>query len=152
MFLNQIESIIGLGNKNPSMSSSNILYNSSSHSAPHTMSNPFISSKSNSILPNSLSGLDQIQAIRSKVNNTASDLVKCPHTDKKPYAKGMCHNCYHKRGKSKMAHACGHTTKPHYSNGLCQNCYLAQYYQKRKAKQQQKALEQKTLKEGINPS
>lgn len=51
-----------------------------------------------------------------------------------------------------MATACGHTNKPHYSNGLCQNCYLAQYYQKRKAKQQQKALEQKALKEGKSPA
>ena len=51
-----------------------------------------------------------------------------------------------------MATACSHTTKPHYSNGLCQNCYLAQYYQKRKAKQQQKAMEQKALKEGKSPS
>ena len=112
------------------------------------MNNPFISSKSNSILPQSLSGLDQIQAIRSTVSATnGPEIIKCPHTDKKPYAKGMCHNCYHKRGKSKMASACGHTTKPHYSNGLCQNCYLAQYYQKRKAKQQLKAQEQNKLKD-----
>jgi hypothetical protein len=76
----------------------------------------------------------------------SSEVVKCPHTDKKAYAKNMCHNCYHKRGKSKMASACAHTNKPHYSNGLCQNCYLAQYYLKRKKKQQDKEAEVKAAK------
>jgi hypothetical protein len=47
----------------------------------------------------------------------------------------MCHNCYHRRGKSKKAYACGHLEKAHYSAGMCQNCYLAAYYQKRKLKQ-----------------
>ena len=50
----------------------------------------------------------------------------------------MCHNCYHRKGKSKMASACSHKNKPHYSNGLCQNCYLAQYYLKRKEKNEKK--------------
>ena len=69
-------------------------------------------------------------------------IFNCPHTDKKQYAKNMCHKCYHSRGKAKMAYSCDHTDKPHYSNGMCQSCYLAQYYLKRKAKQQAK-LEQK---------
>jgi len=47
----------------------------------------------------------------------------------------MCHNRYHRRGKSKKAYACGHLEKAHYSAGMCQNCYLAAYYQKRKLKQ-----------------
>lgn len=47
------------------------------------------------------------------------EIFKCPHVDKKHYAKNMCHNCYHRRGKTKMASACDHTNKPHYSNGLC---------------------------------
>lgn len=67
----------------------------------------------------------------------------CPHLDKKHYAKNMCHNCYHRKGKSKMASACSHTNKPHYSNGLCQNCYLAQYYLKRKKKNEEKARAEK---------
>ena len=58
----------------------------------------------------------------------------CPHSDKKTYAKNMCHSCYQNRGKTKMATTCGHTNKPHYSNGNCQSCYLAEYYLKRKAK------------------
>ena len=46
----------------------------------------------------------------------------------------MCHKCYHRGGKSKMADKCSHTDKPHYSNGKCQGCYLSEYYLKRKAK------------------
>lgn len=69
------------------------------------------------------------------------EIYKCPHTDKKHYAKNMCHNCYHRMGKTKMAHACGHPHKSHYSNGMCQNCYLAKYYIKRKNKMEQKAKE-----------
>lgn len=60
------------------------------------------------------------------------EIFKCPHTDRKHYAKNMCHNCYHRKGKTKMAYACGHVDKSHYSNGMCQNCYLAKYYIKRK--------------------
>ena len=55
----------------------------------------------------------------------------------------MCHNCYHRRGKSKMAYGCGHPHKPHYSQGMCQNCYLAKYYVKRKLKQTKKELAKK---------
>jgi len=62
------------------------------------------------------------------------EIYKCPHTDRKHYAKNMCHNCYHRKGKTKMAYACGHTHKSHYSSGMCQNCYLAKYYIKRKNK------------------
>ena len=71
------------------------------------------------------------------------EIFKCPHTDKKHYAKNMCHNCYHRKGKTKMAHACGHPHKSHYSNGMCQNCYLAKYYLKRKVKQELKSSKDK---------
>lgn len=67
------------------------------------------------------------------------EIFKCPHTDKKHYAKNMCHNCYHRKGKTKMAHACGHPERSHYSSGMCQNCYLAKYYLKRKNKAEEKA-------------
>lgn len=55
----------------------------------------------------------------------------CPHTDKKYYAKGMCVNCYHRQGRTKMAWACPHTRKTHYSKGLCKYCYLNAYYKHR---------------------
>ena len=45
----------------------------------------------------------------------------------------MCHNCYHRKGKSKLATECKHKTRPHYSNGKCQHCYLADYYIKKKS-------------------
>lgn len=67
-------------------------------------------------------------------------ITDCPHKDREHYAKNMCHNCYHRRGKSKMAHGCGHPHKQHYSQGMCQNCYLAKYYIKRKLKQTKKQL------------
>lgn len=60
------------------------------------------------------------------------DIFMCTHRDKKHYAKNMCHNCYHRKGKTKLATGCEHTDKPHYSNGKCQSCYLAEYYVRRK--------------------
>lgn len=68
------------------------------------------------------------------------EIFACPHTDRQHYAKNMCHNCYHRKGKSKMAYACGHPNRSHYSRGMCQNCYLAKYYIKRKQKQDKKLM------------
>ena len=59
----------------------------------------------------------------------------------------MCHNCYHRKGKTKMAYACGHTNKSHYSSGMCQNCYLAKYYIKRKNKMEEKAKAEASKKD-----
>ena len=65
-------------------------------------------------------------------NSTSKRVVKdCPHTDRKYYAKGMCVNCYHRRGRTKKAWACPHTRKTHYSKGLCKYCYLNAYYKHR---------------------
>lgn len=58
-------------------------------------------------------------------------VVSCPHKDKRYYAKGMCVNCYHRRGRTKKAWKCAHTSKMHYSKGLCKFCYLASYYKNR---------------------
>jgi hypothetical protein len=64
----------------------------------------------------------------------------------------MCHNCYHRKGKTKMADACGHPERSHYSSGMCQNCYLAKYYLKRKTKamqkQQDKSQQEATIETG----
>jgi len=62
--------------------------------------------------------------------------VSCPHKSRRHYAKSMCINCYHRRGRTKKAWACVHVEKLHYSKGLCQNCYLAKYYRQRKEKKQ----------------
>jgi hypothetical protein len=82
---------------------------------------------------------ENIAEVKETGTRKRREIYKCPHTDRKHYAKNMCHNCYHRKGKSKMAYACGHTTKSHYSSGMCQNCYLAKYYIKRKNKMEEKA-------------
>ena len=58
-------------------------------------------------------------------------ILSCPHKDKRYYAKGMCVNCYHRKGRTKKAWKCPHTHKMHYSKGLCKFCYLANYYKSR---------------------
>ena len=73
--------------------------------------------------PSRIPGRNQI-AQKKKV-------LECPHTDKRYYAKGMCVNCYHRRGRTKKAWKCAHKNKMHYSKGLCKFCYLASYYKSR---------------------
>ena len=51
----------------------------------------------------------------------------CPHHNAPHYAKGMCSNCYHSRGRKKKPWNCPHTNKFHYAHGLCQNCYQMRY-------------------------
>ena len=53
--------------------------------------------------------------------------TECPHTYSPHYAKGMCSNCYHSKGRSKKPWKCIHTNKTHYALGLCQNCYQMAY-------------------------
>ena len=55
----------------------------------------------------------------------------CPHKDRKHYAKGMCNNCYHKKGRKKLAQNCPHKDRPLYARGKCQFCYLHQYHKTR---------------------
>jgi len=54
-------------------------------------------------------------------------VLKCPHTNQKHYAKGMCNHCYHKYGRQSNADACPHTDRLVYAKGKCQNCYLNDY-------------------------
>lgn len=70
------------------------------------------------------------QAARKRMN-----VYKCPHTDRKHYAKNMCNNCYHKQGRNKKATKCPHKDRQNYAKGKCQNCYLNDYHKvKRKMK------------------
>ena len=55
----------------------------------------------------------------------------CPHKDRKHYAKGMCNNCYHKKGRKKLANNCPHKDRPLYAKGKCQFCYLHFYHKTR---------------------
>ncbi len=54
----------------------------------------------------------------------------CPHKFSPHYAKGMCSNCYHSRGRRKKPWNCPHSNKFHYAHGLCQNCYQMRYMKK----------------------
>ena len=56
--------------------------------------------------------------------------TECPHKFAVHYAKGMCSNCYHSRGRSKKPWNCPHVNKTHYALGLCQNCYQMNYIKK----------------------
>ena len=56
--------------------------------------------------------------------------TNCPHTYAPHYAKGMCSNCYHSKGRSKKPWKCSHFNKSHYALGLCQNCYQMAYIKK----------------------
>jgi hypothetical protein len=68
-------------------------------------------------------GYFQQQSMQAVYGQAKVDIKKdtflCTHIDKKHYSKNMCHQCYHRKGKSRMADACEHTNKSHYSNGLC---------------------------------
>lgn len=44
-------------------------------------------------------------------------ITKCEHIDQKYYAKGMCTNCYFKKGREKRATCC--PDKPKYAKGVC---------------------------------
>jgi len=68
-------------------------------------------------------------AASNESQKRTKDIINCPHTNRKHYAKNMCNNCYHKQGRAKRAWLCPHSKKAHYAKGLCQNCYLNQYHE-----------------------
>ena len=67
--------------------------------------------------------------IRSK-----KTVTRCPHTEMKHYAKGMCNHCYHLYGRSSLATKCPHKEKMIYAKGMCQNCYFNSYNHKKRSK------------------
>ena len=74
---------------------------------------------------------DLVQRISSEdslMHRRSLQQLDCPHKSRKHYAKNMCINCYHRKGRTKKAWACAHREALHYSKGLCQNCYLSRYY------------------------
>jgi hypothetical protein len=76
-------------------------------------------------------------------------MMACPHKSRKHYAKNMCINCYHRRGRTKKAWACSHNEKLHYSKGLCQNCYLSRYYRQRKEQKKRRDAELARLRSSL---
>lgn len=68
----------------------------------------------------------------------------CKHFDRKHYAKvkkmkilnsnefnnfnqNMCNNCYHNKGRFRMAYKCEHTDRKLYALGICATCYHYKY-------------------------
>lgn len=73
-------------------------------------------------------------------------ITKCEHKHLEYYAKGMCKNCYHSKGKrSKKATKCEHTDRDHYAKGLCKNCYLHFFHLKKKLRKSQAACKQPSI-------
>jgi len=68
-------------------------------------------------------------------------VTKCPHTDRKHYAKNMCASCYRKNGRGQLTWNCKHKDRLNYSMGMCQTCYLSDY-NKRRNKTKKKLEEQ----------
>lgn len=54
-------------------------------------------------------------------------ITKCPHTNLKHFAKGMCNHCYHRYGRKSMVTNCEHKDRRNYAKGKCQNCYINEY-------------------------
>lgn len=55
---------------------------------------------------------------KETVAKTRRIISKCPHTDLKYYAKGMCKKCYHMIGREKKATACQHSDRLLYAKGF----------------------------------
>jgi hypothetical protein len=80
---------------------------------------------------------DKKESLESS-NRKRMNVFKCPHTDRKHYAKNMCNNWYHKQGRNKKATKCPHKERQNYAKGKCQNCYLNDYHKvKRRMKKEQ---------------
>ena len=58
-------------------------------------------------------------------------ITRCPHTNRKHYAKNMCANCYRRFGRDIKATKCKHKDRLAYSLGMCQACYLGDYHKRR---------------------
>jgi len=69
--------------------------------------------------------LSELVNIKAKI---LKENTKCPHIERKHYAKNMCANCYRKNGREEYASKCPHSNKKMYSKGMCQTCYLSEYH------------------------
>ena len=52
----------------------------------------------------------------------------------------MCKNCYHSKGRNKMATACEHTDRKLYARGTCKACYLRDYHSRIRKKAEPESL------------
>ena len=74
--------------------------------------------------------LNIMELLTQKTKRNQKYCNACPHHNAPHYAKGMCSNCYHSRGRQKKPWNCPHSNKFHYALGLCQNCYQMRYMKK----------------------
>ena len=56
------------------------------------------------------------------------EINRCEHVTDHYYASGMCKNCYHSKGRVKMAELCDHKDRKLYARGVCKACYLRDYH------------------------
>lgn len=73
-------------------------------------------------------GSHEDKLIRRRAPKCRKAISKCTHASESYYANGMCKNCYHAKGRTKMATECDHIERPMYARGICKNCYLSSYH------------------------
>lgn len=78
-----------------------------------------------------------------------SQITKCEHVDAVYYAQGLCRNCYHSKGRSKLATECEHTERKLYARGVCKACYL-RMFQYRKSQSKKKATDKQKVTKNPN--
>lgn len=89
---------------------------------------------------------NQLKCLGKKKRRTTKLCTACPHKNAVHYAKNMCSNCYHSRGRNKKPWNCSHFTKSHYALGLCQNCYQMKYIQRQVSNDLENLLRNKEIK------
>ena len=131
---NTIEiSLITLLNAISELNSKNINQNINQNQNSNSVSKKDISDKNESISSESEKQEDSyavMELLTQKTKRNQKYCNACPHHNAPHYAKGMCSNCYHSRGRKKKPWKCPHLNKFHYAHGLCQNCYQMKYMKK----------------------
>jgi hypothetical protein len=73
-------------------------------------------------------------SIRKKYKpRTPKFAVNCEHKDLRSYALGLCKNCYHSRGRTKLATDCPHSDRKLYAHNVCKGCYLRLFCRKKES-------------------
>ena len=87
--------------------------------------------KSSGSLTTNLSTSEEKFLNRKRVSKLCT---MCPHINAKHYAKNMCSNCYHSKGRTSKPWNCPHKSSSHYALGLCQKCYRTKYKKQERKK------------------
>lgn len=70
--------------------------------------------------PKEVKLLDKSKQIKKEKGKVTS----CEHVEAEFYAHGLCRNCYHTKGRQKMASECQHKDRKLYARNVCKACYL----------------------------